>query len=367
MTFRTPEMQRVKILYIIGPSRSGSTLLARLLNEFPGIVSVGEVVSLDVALQSCRLQARARSDGGSTFVPNDAAEDSTQRFSALCGCGLPLRDCPIWGRVEGSVFGDPPDYSPWSWDILRPSLRRLLFKGPRGWLERDAKALGEVAESVYRELARLTHARVIVDESKTPLYGYFLSNQPWADVVPVRLVRDPRGTAASWSRAKPDAGVEGGHFSTHPASVSSVDWLKRVMLADRLFKESPVVRYEDLTAAPTKIARRLLDATGLEAKPPDPYPAGTVTFGANHILGSNPDKYERGEVDIRPSDSSTALRPGARMVVTAATFPLLRRYGYAPWTAPRVPRLFWEPDDAAGAGRDRNLRPADLLLRRGRY
>jgi hypothetical protein len=131
---------------------------------------------------------------------------------------------------------------------VRPSLGRLLLEGTRGWLEGDGQALGEVAESVYRELAGLTHARVIVDDSKTPLYGYFLSNQPWADVVPVRLVRDPRGMAASWSRAKGDAGVEGGQFSTHTASASSVHWLKRVILADRLFNESLVVRYEDLTA-----------------------------------------------------------------------------------------------------------------------
>jgi hypothetical protein len=330
-------MRRVKILYISGPTRSGSTLLARLLNEYPGIASVGEVVSLDVALQSCRLQARARGDGDSIFVPNDAAEDAARRFSALCGCMLPLQDCPIWSQVEASVFGDPPNYSSWNWDTRRPSLRRLLFNGSRGWLERDARSLSEVAEAVYRELARLTRARVIVDDSKTPLYGYFLSNQPWADVVPVRLVRDPRGMAASWSRAKLDAGVEGGEFSTHAVSFSSAHWLKRVMLADRLFRESVVVRYEDLAAAPMQTARRLLDAAGFEAESPERCPAGTVRFGTNHILASNPDKFERGEVDIRPpSDWSQVLGPGARGVVTAATFPLLRRYGYAPWTEVRA-------------------------------
>jgi Sulfotransferase family len=329
-------MQRVKILYVVGPTRSGSTLLARLLNECSGIVSVGEVVSLDVALQSSRVQARARGQADATFVPYDAAGDAARRFSALCGCNLPLHTCPIWARVEADVFGDPPDYSRWSWDARRPSLGRFLFESPSGWLRRDGRALGEVAESVYRELARLTHARVIVDDSKTPLYGYFLTNQPWADVVPVRLVRDPRGTAASWRRPKSYPGIEGGHLPSHSAAVASVDWLKRVLLADRLFSTSALVRYEDLAAAPMPTVRRLLDAAGIEVEPMGQGRAETAVFGTNHILAGNPDKFERGEVGIRPpSDWSHVLGRGARMMVTAVTLPLLRRYGYALWNGRR--------------------------------
>jgi hypothetical protein len=109
--------------------------------------------------------------------------------------------------------------------------------------------------------------------------------------------------------------------------------LKRVVLADRLFKKSPLVRYEDFIAAPTHIARRLLDETGQEGEPPAQAPAGSITFGANHILAGNPDKFERGEMQIRPpSDWSQVLGPRARAAVTAATLPLLRRYGYPPWT-----------------------------------
>jgi hypothetical protein len=320
-------MQRVKILYIMGPTRSGSTLLARLLNEYPGVVSCGEIVSLDVALQSSRMQTL------SAFVPNEAAEHAARRFSSLCGCTLALQDCPIWGAVEKTVFGDPPDFSSWSWDALRPSFGRMMLDGSSRWLERNAGALGDVAESAYRELARLTNARVIVDDSKTPLYGYFLSRQPWADVLPVRLVRDPRGTAASWSRPKTYPGIEGGHLPTHAASTCSLEWLKRVVLAERLFKESPVVRYEDFIAAPTQIANWLLDATGLRGEPPARTSAAAVTFGTNHILAGNPDKFERGEMDVRPpSDWSQMLGRRARTVVTAATLPVLRRYGYPPWT-----------------------------------
>jgi hypothetical protein len=328
-------MKKVKILYIIGPTRSGSTLLARLLNEYPGVVGVGEVVSLDVALQSSRMQAPARGEFGVTFVPSGAVRDAGRNFSALCGCTLPLQHCPIWADVEASAFGDPPDYSPWSWDSLRPSAGRLVLEGAGAWLERSTRALGEVAECVYRELARLTEASVIVDESKTPLYGYFLNSQRWADVVPVRLVRDPRGTALSWREPKPYPGVQGGHLPAHSARAASVDWLKRVVLADRLFRHSPVVRYEDLVVTPTKIVRRLLDSAGLAADLPTVVDTGGLTCGTNHILAGNPDKFERGQLRIRPpSNWSEALPRGARWSIAAATFPLLRRYGYAPWKTP---------------------------------
>ncbi|MGH7540902.1 MAG: sulfotransferase, partial [Gemmatimonadota bacterium] len=315
-------MNRVRILYIIGPTRSGSTLLARLLNECPGIVSVGELVSLDVALQSSRLQAGDRGTESSMFVPNDAAEDAARRRSALCGCMLPLHDCPIWSRVEACAFGDPPDYSRWSWEARRPSLGQFLLGGSKRWRGRNNQAFGEIAESAYREVVRLTNARIVVDDSKTPLYGYFLMKEPWAEVVPVRLVRDPRATAASWSRPKSYPGVEGGRMPTHSSLVCSVDWLKRVALADRLFKESLLVRYEDFVAAPAQVAGRLLAAAGATTEQAGRGPAVTGAFGTNHILAGNPDKFERGEVRIRPpSDWSETLRPGPRAVVTATTLP----------------------------------------------
>jgi hypothetical protein len=326
-------MEPVTILYIIGPTRSGSTLLARLLNEQPGVVSVGEVVSLDVALQSSRVQASNRIDAGSAFLPNDAATDAARRRSALCGCRLPLHQCPIWSQVEAAAFGTPPDYTRWNWDDTRPSVGELLLGGARRWRENKAQALSGVAEVVYRALVGVTGARVVVDDSKTPLYGYFLMHEPWANVVPVRLVRDPRATTASWSRAKSYPGINGGSMPTHTPLVCAADWLKRVMLADRLFESSPLVRYEDFVAAPDDVANVLLTAAGLEAQSLGPTRDGAVAFGPNHILGGNPDKLERGDIRIRaPSDWSETLPPRARALVTAATLPLLRRYGYPPFS-----------------------------------
>jgi hypothetical protein len=318
----------VKILFIVGPTRSGSTLVSRVLNEFTGVVAVGEVVSLDVAFESCRAQKLGR-DSSIEFVGNDTPERAARRFSGLCGCLLPLTDCPVWSSVERAVFGQPPDYSRWSWYDSRPSLRAFARNGVEGWQANVGRGLAPVAESIYAELARVTGARVLVDDSKTPLFGHFLCSQPWAEVIPVRLVRDPRATAASWARAKPYPGMLGGHFPTHPAHVSAVDWMKRVVLADRLFKgRGPVVRFEDFVEDPLQVATRLIESTGIDSVAPTSVAERTMHFGENHIIAGNPDKLERGDVEIRPGDGTSQSSRRAAAVVSAITLPQLRRYRY---------------------------------------
>jgi hypothetical protein len=318
----------MKILFIAGPTRSGSTFVSKVLNEFDGVASVGEVISLDVAFQSCRLQALG---GARTkrFTPDDAGETAARRFSGLCGCGLPLTECSIWSGVERAVFGDPPDYSPWSWTASRPSPTQIVRTGAKNWPVHQHDALANVAQTIYAELARRTGARVLVDESKTPLYGHFLCAQPWADVVPVRLVRDPRATAASWSRPKRYPGILGESFPTHPAPVSAINWLKRVVLADHIFNDDgPVVRFEDFLDDPMAIARDLLTLTGIETVPPAPGPLRSVHFRENHIIASNPDKFARGEVGIRRTNDARKIPWRSSAVVTGMTLPLLRRYRY---------------------------------------
>jgi hypothetical protein len=185
-----------------------------------------------------------------------------------------------------------------------------------------------VAESIYRALERVTGARVLVDDSKTPLFGHFLCAQPWAEVIPVRLVRDPRATAASWTRPKPYPGMLGGHFPTHPAYVSAVDWMKRVVLADRLFRDrGPVVRFEDFVESPVEVATRLLESTGIDLAP-TPATDHRMCFGENHIIAGNPDKFERGEIEIRRGGERPTYSRRDAAVVSAITLPRLRRYRY---------------------------------------
>lgn len=70
--------QPVRLLYLAGIGRSGSTLLERLLGEVPGVCSLGEVT---------HLWRRG-------VLRNER-----------CGCGTPFLDCPFWRKVGESAFG----------------------------------------------------------------------------------------------------------------------------------------------------------------------------------------------------------------------------------------------------------------------
>ncbi|HMB70712.1 MAG TPA: sulfotransferase, partial [bacterium] len=70
---------RLKVLYIAGNGRSGSTLLDVILGQIPGFFPVGEV--------------RNVWDYG--VVENRP-----------CGCGEAFHDCPFWSRILSGAYGD---------------------------------------------------------------------------------------------------------------------------------------------------------------------------------------------------------------------------------------------------------------------
>ena len=70
--------ETIKVLYIGGYGRSGSTLLDRLLGQMQGFHSVGEMWNI---WQKC-------------FIENQ-----------LCGCGKPFQECDFWSAVVEEGFG----------------------------------------------------------------------------------------------------------------------------------------------------------------------------------------------------------------------------------------------------------------------
>ncbi len=151
MTPREPD--QVKVLYIAGKGRSGSTLLASLLGQLPGFFNAGEVIHLW--------------DWG--LVRN-----------YKCGCGLSLQECPTWHAVLDEADrllgeGDTTPLASARVDrdraaVVRwPKTLRLLRAKPGlhpEWRQLDRYTAA--VSAVYRAIARTTGARVIVDSSKVP-------------------------------------------------------------------------------------------------------------------------------------------------------------------------------------------------------
>jgi hypothetical protein len=153
----------------------------------------------------------------------------------------------------------------------------------------------------------------------------------------VHLVRRSHGVAYSWSRRirKPDVGDGSKLMSVHSSS-----WAVGLWIADNLVYEAVTrqmtwatrVRYEDLIADP----RRELSRIGRELELPGADRAfmsledASVDLLPNHALSGNPMRFERGPVMLREDDEwrRSMSRP-RRALISAATWPLLMRYGYS--------------------------------------
>ena len=300
----------VKVLYVIGKGRSGSTLVDMLLGELDGWCSTGEL---------WRVWERGILGG------------------EPCGCGALISECEIWKPVlaaaQGSLSVETIDG--WRNQALR------WHTGPRLWaLSQVNQEWPELARwidmqaTMYRELAERTGSKVIVDSSKWPLHPGLFGHIPGIEPYALQLVRDPRAVAHSWQRKKAYLGSEQQKWMKRfPAWHSGLSWSARQMVCERvkhrLGHRAMTLRYETLMTDP---ASALTDVASMvdEPKPDLHFLDGcSARFGVHHTVGGNPNRFERGPVELREDEKwKSAGSSVDRLMIEVLTGPLRRRYGY---------------------------------------
>jgi hypothetical protein len=306
----------VKVLYIGGTGRTGSTLLERLLGQVDGVFAAGELTFLWLAL-----------DGGGT-----------------CSCRRRLRDCPVWAAALREAFGATAAVDPAEMLALRrryQSIHLPLMLVP-GFHQLGLRRLGpypERVEALYRALSRTTGSRLIVDASKEPHYSAILRSRPGLDVYFLHLVRDPRAVAHSWRRTRVHGGFGPEHLlPRRNVATSALYYWVSDLAAEALWRSRPTrylrLRYEDLIDDPQAAFARI---GGFVDEPLDPAPflsGRTARIGPLHTAWGNPNRYDQGVVELRPDDEwRQAMGAGARTASTVLNWPWLRRYGYRGSTA----------------------------------
>lgn len=310
-----PPDATVRVLYIGGWGRSGSTLLDLILGQAPGVFSAGEV----------------REIWQSGLVENRP-----------CGCEQPFRDCSFWQAVGDAGFGGwdriPLDeilrlrYSldrPWSFPAL--PLRRLV--NPVG---AQVEAYTGTLQRLYAAIAEVSGASVIVDSSNLPSHAFLLRTMPGIDLRVIHLVRDSRAVAYSWSKhvEKRKSAGPSASLPRYDVGSSSLRWLLYNGLTQTLrplHVPYAFARYEDLVGAPRDEVGRLLQHAGLTGSAAEPgYIDGqTVLLKPNHTAEGNPMRFVNGELELRADQAwRRQMPPRDRRVVTALTLPLLAAYGY---------------------------------------
>ena len=326
------------ILYIAGTGRSGSTVLASVLGEVDGVFAAGEVRYL---WQRGLLEGR------------------------LCGCGLPVRECPVWTGIlkVAAERGASPRPEAMA-ALLRRAGRMRHLPGAligRRLLRRPASGSAELRGArgalgnLYAAIAEVTGSRVVLDSSKLPSYANLLRDTPGVDLRVVHLVRDPRGAAYSWASRKALAdGAQQSHMEQIGPLKSTLLWDVWNVAAASLLGGGDSrylrLRYEDFVADPPAAVRRILSSVGMDGTALPFDSEGGVTLRPNHSVAGNPDRLRHGPIQLRADLRwRTSLPARSRRLVSALAAPLLPAFGYS-IRAPKADQLRETVFDRAPAG-----------------
>lgn len=314
----------VRVLFVGGCGRSGSTLLDRSLGQLEGTCAVGELVHVWF---------------------RGLLEDH------LCGCGVPFHACPFWSKVGDVAFGGWGNIDPAETLRLQRAVDRNRYipfmLAPRLFPAYRRRLLRYVwhLNRLYRAIAEAADAPIVIDSSKHASFAFLLRHVPGIDLRVIHLVRDPRGVAYSWTKKvrRPEVRNRTELMPrSHPARIA-LRWnvynaafhLLRWLGAPTLF-----VRYESLVRDLPSHIRRIASFAGV---PENSVPAALLRADAielrpTHSVAGNPMRFQNGLLRLSPDETwRTAMDAWTQSLVYVLTLPLARRYGYGPRGVTIVP------------------------------
>jgi hypothetical protein len=311
---------RQKVLFIMGMTRSGSTVVDNVLGEVDGFFSGGEI---RLIWKRGVLEHRG------------------------CGCGQALLECTVWREVLRRAYGyaDRRPIDSQAAVALRTQRSALRIKHTWGLLRRHPsvppreqllRAYLAMVAPLYQSIGTVTGARVIIDSSKRPPDAALLRLVPGLDVYVVHLVRDPRAVAYSWRRTRGQPDPNGPvRLATNGTIHSTSRWVYRNAAAEAVMRAVPSdrvlrLRYESFVACPAQTVRSIMRFVGEDGPGPTFSDERTIELGINHTVSGNPSRFRTGSVRIADDGEwRERQRRRHRVVATAVALPLLARYGYA--------------------------------------
>ena len=299
----------LKVVYIAGWGRSGSTLLDSLLGQIEGFFSTGEL----------------------RYIWERGVLGDWK-----CGCGRSVKRCEVWSVVLAKLQAD--DQGPDARTILRWQRQVTRFRHTSGLLRRTSDDVSDhfplepyvnLMGRLFSAIAEVTGARVVVDSSKWPSDAAILDLVPGLELYVVHLIRDPRAVAYSWGTRQPDIGRQ----SVVASTTNWVAWnLACEALRRKLPERSTLVRYEDFVKQPRATLGRIVELVGQDPSRIPSIREKTFDIVETHTVSGNPGRFRLGPIEVSPDTRwLEQLSPARKAAATAIALPLLRRYGYPIW------------------------------------
>jgi hypothetical protein len=308
--------ERMKVLYIAGSGRSGSTILGRILGQLNGFFFAGEL---------CKIWEYGLLE------------------NRMCGCGELFRNCGFWREVFREAYGGMEKLSGRDMYELRrksASMRHLpLFMLP-GWDVRKTERISRFSgylEKLYASIRKQAGSRVIIDCSKSVSYGHVLESMDTIDLYVVHIIRDPRGVAHEKLKTKKyqpgdEKPVYAGRYSLLESSITwDVQNLAAELFWSRFKGKYLKIRYEDFVDKPKETVERILRMMNEESAFSLPFiEEHKVRLDSlSHSAAGNPVRFNSGIVEIKPDlEWLREMSTEKRILVTSLTWPLLLKYDY---------------------------------------
>jgi hypothetical protein len=283
------------IIYIMGPGRSGSTILEVLLINSPGIMGVGEI----------------------THVVRDGFMNDV-----VCSCGKRTSTCAFWSKVRASVNWDQKEVSSFvnlfrsvEWHSKFPLVAFGLVS------EATIKKYNQVNRKLFEAAMAVSGESVIVDSSKYAGRGLALARSFPGKVKVICLTRCPAGLIYSFQKV--DAGDQ------KPKSIiPTVIYYLYVMfclrvVAWQLGSNVLAVQYDELIKDAVGTLGKIEKWSGIELAVTKQKLVQDALLDVGHIVTGNRMRT-KGPVRFRPSQGCGRVESG-RVQVAVFIMELYRR------------------------------------------
>ena len=335
----------ITVVSILGYTRSGSTIFDNMLGATPGFFSAGEL----------------------HYLWKRGLIDRRN-----CGCGQPVDQCGVWSRVIDRVLHEPVARGLEARDIAdiqneygrtRHTLRLLHMRRDvaRGQALRDPYV--RITAALYRAIASVTGARVIIDSSKRASDGAIAGLIDGVEPYFVHLVRDPRAVVHSWRSIKKELDTSSSGYMPRQGRVrTALDWCGMNLAAEAVCSgfsaRSIRIRYEDFASAPQSTWEAVMRFLG-ERRHDTPFlDERTLDLPRNHTVAGNPSRFSAGRIHIE-ADRRWIVHQSRleQNLVSVLALPLLHHYGYPLSIRKTIQGLTGVPNEARGRGSNSAVSP----------
>jgi len=267
----------MRIIYIAGSGRSGSTLLERVLNSAPSTFALGEFHSL------WRLEMK----------------------DLLCSCGARIPACSFWSqviKVTGIGNREIARLRQLERTVVRtPYLLKKRFDLSRIASDRGIREFISIQDRLFGDIAKLAGAETLIDSSKAAPRAWILATKP--NVTIVHLYRSAADVICSWRRSKWDRALNGPIRKMSIASAAR-EWAKAERMIRTLANRRPVERlnYWHFATEPRRALRRTLGLSYDDVIDRIQWCDESTVLPSTsyHSLNGNPDRYDKGTILIEP-------------------------------------------------------------------